>query len=298
MKRAIGLLVMVVVLSFAAVACTQQPSNPFQGTTSATPVVQTQVVPQTVVVQPMEAPATRTSSPATGSSMPSGWLQVETKNTSGQTLSFNHDNDGDLHMVFLTWGTVTASGTNLGDKVIRVGQDPAGEKVTVNGGWAKYQWQGGSNPTKDQITQLVNWRMAQLGGNSTISWQSVTTTPYTPKHAAEPSDWTQSRDAKFTGDKILTIPVDPNQGEVAIAWFHARTGNQGDPGPCTMYAMTKSGDVTYQGGLRFWKLAAGGNFTSDQFKVLVTYWKGVLQEENRGTCPNYTVLFQDSGMAF
>ncbi len=278
MKGKIALLLIVVAL---VTACSATVSPP-----TATPMVPPTQTSYPAQPAPTSMPVPTSAPLEPSASMPAGWLLVESKDAGGVQLSFNHDNDGSKKMLFLTWGNITASGASLGQRTLRVTLDPAGEKISTNGGWQKFQWQGRLDPTPDQIAQLVSWRNTQLG--YTVSYQTVTTAPYQPKSAAQPSDWVESRQPKFTGDKVVTTDVNLDN-EVAISWFHAREGGKDSAGSCTMFVMTKSGSTTYQGGLRFWKLVSGGSYTNEQLKVLVDYWKGVLEKENRGTCPNYSV---------
>lgn len=303
----------------AVTACAQAPqggnyptpSVPAAAATTPAPVVQTVVITTTPLPTQTSAPtATATLSPTATStptgtpvptsapaspsaSMPDGWTETE----HGGAGSYNHDNDGDLNNVILTWTSTCA---------VRVTDDPYGEKQSGDG-WAKYRWNGAQPPSHDQIQTLVDWRVNALktlpGAKCTsyaVSWQPITGAPYTPKHSAQPASWTEFKKPTFAEDKFITVPVNLVSGkQIAIAWFWAnQPGAAKQPDGCTMNIMTQSGSTTVQGGIRYFEIVNADSYTKDDLKTQVMYWKSVVDNENRGTCPNNRLIFQDSSMAF
>lgn len=283
--------------------------------------------PPVVTDVPSVPTAVPVSTSVPSGSMPDGWTEVEVtppQCTAGRRLVFNHDLDGHTTDVFVTWGVVERLDDkgnvveNLG-KILRLTQDPDGERLAVIGGWRKFRFS--TQPTQADVDALVAWAKNELARNANfacdnvndyaVSVQEITHAPSEAVANTEPSGWSEvalnpTGDSFVPAGDALTQEKDwDHQGHhwVTIAWFWANfskpTGNNG----CTATITTSTGKTSFwfQGGHRTWQYE-GGNPTKDDIQALVRWWieKALETEPNGAGCSRpgaYTIIWQDASLA-
>jgi hypothetical protein len=266
--------------------------------------------------------------PAIVADLPEGWEEVEIVPngcTNGRRLAFNHDADGQLEIVYITWGHVerlNAEGEVIEDlgNAIRLTQDPDGERLAVTGGWRKFRYTA-SQPDQAAIDALVTWAKGELASNTsfacdtvadyTVSTQEILHTSSEPIAGSDPTGWTEvalfpSGDSFVPAGDELTEEKDwDHQGNqrVTISWFWASPTKPTGSNGCTAYVITDPGKSTFwfQGGHRTWEYT-GGNPTKDDIQNLVRWWieKALETEPNGVGCSvpgAYTVTWQDPAYA-
>ena len=281
--------------------------------------------PPTAIPPATATPANTAVAPS--GSMPAGWEEVEITEpqcTGGRRLIFNHDNDGQFEFVFFTWGQVQLVNEqgevkeDLGT-VVRLTQDPDGERLAVTGGWRKFQFEG--QPGQSDIDAITKWVHTALASNASfacnaqndyaVSVQEIIHAPSEAVAGSEPTGWTEvalnpAGDSFVPAGDVLVQEKDwDHKGNhwVTIAWFWANFTKPSGSNACTAIVVTNTGESSFwfQGAHRTWEYA-GGNPSKDDVQSLVKWWitKGLETEPNGAGCAKpgaYTVLWQDPAIA-
>jgi len=146
-------------------------------------------------------------------------------------------------------------------------------------------------------------KQSSIGASNQVTTTETITKPTGLDRNGIPLVWMHlEEEFEPAGDLVQTFNVDHNgMPRVTISWFHARSGGMtsADPGPCFMHVTTASDGerITTQGAKRTWQWVGNGSPTTKDVQALVTAWKVVLEHEVRGTCPNYTITWQEANIA-